>query len=188
MHHDCVNVPTAVLSAVCAAAFLQLGSRRFNFLQLHMHSTAEHAIAGALAQAEVHLVHANAADSADVLVVAVLLQGQPAGSVDNVVIAPLFDKLAAVTGGPPFAGDNSAACDPYSLLPPSPEYFIYHGSFTTPPCTAGVTWVVLSGGSSQLQQFRSALAQAPGSLVDAQGNNVRPLQPLNGRLAHYCMF
>jgi carbonic anhydrase len=157
-----------------------------------MHSSAEHALAGALAQAEVHLVHVNAADSSEVLVLAVLLQSQPAGSVDNVVITPLFDKLAAATGGPPFAGDNSAACNPYSLLPPSPEYFIYSGSFTTPPCTEGVTWVVLSQlvgfAATQLQQFRSGVAKAPGSLVDAQGNNVRPLQPLNGRLAHYCMF
>jgi carbonic anhydrase len=51
-------------------------------------------------------------------------------------------------------------------------YYTFPGSLTTPPCTQGVTWVVLSTpssvGSRQVANFPFA-------------NNFRPPQPRNGR-------
>jgi carbonic anhydrase len=64
--------------------------------------------------------------------------------------------------------------DAASLLPAGRGYYRYSGSFTTPPCTEDVLWIVLRSpvelSPAQIQKFRAIL----------DGNN-RPVQPLNGR-------
>ena len=62
-----------------------------------------------------------------------------------------------------------------SLLPQDQDYFTYAGSLTTPPCTEGVTWFVLKTpveiSAEQIQAF-----------ADLFPHDVRPVQPLNGRV------
>ena len=62
------------------------------------------------------------------------------------------------------------------------EFYIYWGSFTTPPCSQAVNWLVsqssLCISRSQLEQLRS---QRISNLGPALINNFRPVQPLNGR-------
>jgi carbonic anhydrase len=57
------------------------------------------------------------------------------------------------------------------------QYYTYPGSLTTPPCSETVTWFVLKGraelSEEQFEAFRHVL-----------GNNFRPLQKLNDRVAH----
>ena len=60
------------------------------------------------------------------------------------------------------------------MLPEDKSYYHYMGSFTTPPCTEGVKWFILSTpvelSSEQIDAFRAIY----------DGNN-RPVQPLNDR-------
>jgi carbonic anhydrase len=65
--------------------------------------------------------------------------------------------------------------DPVGLLPHDLTYYMYMGSVTAPPCTEGVTWFVLKIpvdiSAKQIEAFAKLYP-----------HNVRPLQPLNGRV------
>ena len=69
---------------------------------------------------------------------------------------------------------KGATVDAATLLPIDHDYFHYTGSFTTPPCTEDVLWMVLKSpvelSPEQIKTFRAII----------KGNN-RPVQPLNGR-------
>jgi carbonic anhydrase len=62
-----------------------------------------------------------------------------------------------------------------AVLPQDGRYHHYKGSLTTPPCSEGVRWFVLSQpitmSAAQIQKFEAAAAP-----------NARPVQPLNSRL------
>ena len=62
-----------------------------------------------------------------------------------------------------------------AVLPPDGRYHHYKGSLTTPPCSEGVRWFVLSQpismSAAQIEKFEAAAAP-----------NARPVQPLNSRL------
>jgi carbonic anhydrase len=64
--------------------------------------------------------------------------------------------------------------DATELLPKDRGYFTYLGSLTTPPCTEIVTWYILKAptqlSSEQVQTFKKYYS-----------NNIRPVQPLDGR-------
>lgn len=65
--------------------------------------------------------------------------------------------------------------DPGQLLPAKREYITYSGSLTTPPCSEGVLWVVM----------KQAIPLSKEQIADfgkIYKNNVRPVQPANGRV------
>ena len=73
--------------------------------------------------------------------------------------------------------------DAAGLLPAALSYHAYDGSFTTPPCTEGVKWYVLSEPVSVSLHQVAAFRALP--FLDHEGEfvgNARPVQPLNGRL------
>jgi len=61
------------------------------------------------------------------------------------------------------------------FIPQNLGYYSYLGSFTTPPCTEGVRWLILSQVISIPQDFFKQLRSYP------IGRNIRPLQHINGR-------
>ncbi|MCO5611529.1 hypothetical protein L7F22_065782 [Adiantum nelumboides] len=58
------------------------------------------------------------------------------------------------------------------------SYFNYMGSLTTPPCTEGLTWIVLQTAYTVSEEQVNAT-----SIING-GNNARPLQPINGRIIY----
>jgi len=141
-----------------------VNGKTYQFLQAHFHAPSEHTIAGKSYPAEVHFVHK--ADDGSLAVVGVMLT---VGGADN----PAWSSF--VKGLPTQVGETKTATfDWLSMYPADHQTIRYDGSLTTPPCSEGVSWLVMSTpveiSDAQLKDFEAAY----------NGNN-RPIEPLNGR-------
>ncbi len=140
---------------------------RYDLRQLHFHRPSEERINGKVYDMVVHLVHQSA--DGRYAVVAILMEM----GASNPFIASLWPHLPLESGREMALPD--VTIDLNTLLPEPRTYFAYMGSFTTPPCTEGVLWLVLktpvSVSNDQVSVF--------GKLYSM---NARPTQPANGRL------
>lgn len=147
------------------ASSIQLGDTRYDLKQLHFHSPSEHTVGGEHFPMEMHLVHKS--EEGVVAVVSVLLrEGE-----HNAAFQPLWDNLPSAAQK---ERKSDTTFDIAALLPRDRASYRYEGSFTTPPCTEDVHWIVLRTpvalSAQQIAAFRAVI----------DGNN-RPVQPLNGR-------
>jgi carbonic anhydrase len=149
-------------------ATLTLDGAAFDLLQFHAHTPSEHTIAGRAADAEVHFVHQ--ADDGRLAVVGVLVERGAENSAWSEVVdhieAREHDAEADETGEGPL--------DLGTLLPAGLERVSYVGSLTTPPCTEGVTWVVLT------EPVQLSAAQI--DVLRDGHDSARPVQPLGDRV------
>jgi carbonic anhydrase len=140
-----------------------LVGHEYKLLQFHFHHGSETRVDGKQFPLEAHFVHQDTAGK--YLVVAVLFD--EGGTTKNRVLSQVrFDKLAKVG-----KRNINGPVVPTFLLPKDREFFYYMGSFTTPPCTEGVTWTVMQGHP---KISADDIAAFPFK------NNFRPPQPLNG--------
>lgn len=147
--------------------FLFVGEQRYELTQFHFHHPSEESIHGKTYDMVVHLMH----ESSDKKVagVAVLLQ---AGR-SNAVVQQLWKYMPNTPGKEEVIA--GVEVNPTGLLPDDTSYYTYMGSLTAPPCTEGVTWFVLKTPMDISREEISAFAKL---YLD----DVRPLQPLNGRV------
>ena len=146
-------------------ASLKHGDNRFELKQFHFHSPSEHQWKGEHSAAEIHFVHADGKGNLAVVGVAVK------SGAENAAIARLFAKLPEEEGQKNAVEGFNAS----DLLPENRAYNYYSGSLTTPPCSEGVRWIVLTQPITMSEGQIATLRKAIGF-----GNN-RPVQPLNGR-------
>lgn len=144
---------------------LNIGADVYQLVQAHFHAPSEHQLDGKIYPMEVHFVHKS--ESGKLAVLGALIDE---GS-ENSQIAQI---QAAI---PKEQGENKAqpaAFDPVAMLPDDQTYFAYSGSLTTPPCSEGVRWSVLTrpitASAEQIAAFKKIL-----------GENARNLQDLHGR-------
>jgi carbonic anhydrase len=98
---------------------------------------SEHRVAGRGYDMELHLVH-TAGDGTNAVVGVFLKRGKSSGA-----LAPIFENLPAV-GSINVKEELPQAFNPAAFLPKDQDHFRYLGSLTTPPCTEGVPWFVLT--------------------------------------------
>lgn len=138
----------------------------YNLKQFHFHTPSEHQVNGETFGMELHFVHKDA--NGALAVVGVLLRET---DVDNPAFADIFARLPAEKGEPEPTELTINAAD---LLPVERLFTTYVGSLTTPPCSQGVRWLVLSEpvalSSAQIDAFAAIFAL-----------NARPVQDLNTR-------
>ena len=147
-------------------SFIELDGARYDLQQFHFHAPSEHSIAGEQAEAELHLVHKNA--NGDLAVVGVLINAGQANS----AIQPVWDNLPEQAGP---VQSLDAQVNAGDLLPAIQTTYRYDGSLTTPPCSEGVKWLVMTQGITLSQEQLATFTNL------FEGNN-RPIQALNGRV------
>lgn len=147
-------------------SFMKAGGKRYELKQFHFHSGSEHTVDGKRYDMELHLVHANR--SGELAVVGVLFEK----GADNAFLRELWKWLPKESGQRVVS--EKTRINVAAVLPTSKACYVYDGSLTTPPCTEGVGWYVLSRpvsiSAAQLDVFQALYK-----------GNYRPVQPLNGR-------
>jgi carbonic anhydrase len=153
-----------------SANTVTIGGEEYRLKQFHFHQPSEEKLQGRDQDMVVHLVHLRGEGVYMRLdVVAVLLKGGAANS----LIETLWQHIPKEVSHEPEKIPN-VNIDPNELLPKNRGYYTYLGSLTTPPCTEVVTWYILKS-PSQLS------AQQVETFKKYYSNNVRPVQPLDGR-------
>ncbi len=146
-------------------SYALIGGKKHELLQFHFHAPSEHKIHGKHADMVVHLVHKS--EEGSLAVVAVLFdRGEK-----NRFITPIWKAMPKHKGESTVSGALSIE----RLLPSNKRYYNYRGSLTTPPCSEGVNWNILttrmSVSSAQVKAFKKIFPKS-----------VRPVQPVNQRV------
>ena len=145
---------------------IEVGGKSYELKQFHFHALSENTLNGVFAALEMHLVH-QAADGQYAVVGVFINPGD-----ENPSFEPVWSHLPATAGDP--ATIDGVMVDADALLPAERTYYRYNGSFTTPPCTEGVQWLVLNTDISMSDG-------QIGAFTDIVDGNYRPVQPLNDR-------
>lgn len=146
-------------------SYIELDGARYDVAQFHYHAPSEHEVDGKLFAAELHIVHKSA--DGKLAVVGLLFQEGSA----NPALDPFINNLPAEKSDVKDAGVKINAMD---FLPDIQTTYRYSGSLTTPPCSEGVSWLVMT---TPVELSSDQLSKLEG-LFEA---NNRPIQPLNDR-------
>jgi carbonic anhydrase len=147
-------------------SYIELDNARYDVVQFHYHAPSEHTVDSESFPAELHIVHKNA--DGNLAVVGILLRE----GTENAAYQPFIGNLPNEKTDPKDAGVKINAMD---MLPSVQTTFRYNGSLTTPPCTEGVNWLLMTTPVDLSMQQLTALD----SLFE--GGNNRPVQPINDR-------
>ncbi|MBL4645113.1 MAG: carbonic anhydrase family protein [Rhizobiales bacterium] len=146
---------------------IEVNGEQFNLLQFHFHTPSENLIDGKTYPMEMHLVHQNSAGQ--LAVVGVMMEyGER-----NIALAEIWNHLPEHAGAP--TRIHNVAMNARDLLPITGNYHHFMGSLTTPPCSEGVNWYVLS-------EPVQASADQIGMFTAIIGENARPAQPTHNRM------
>ncbi len=163
----------------------------YNLLQFHFHEPSEHAMnqqANGLFAMEVHLVH-QAVDkngktdpNGAKLVIGIFINAPTTGGTN----AALGTMMTAANNH-----DHSPQnLNPLQIIPgqqntSSLNYFTYPGSLTTPPCTPGITWVVLA---TPITVSRDQYTSYVNQYKYSSRNPLAPLPTLNLQSNFNCAY
>lgn len=146
---------------------LTIGTDAYTLVQYHFHNPSEHTVKGRHFPMEMHLVHKAA--SGTLAVIGVFIET----GTHNAAFDPIWSNLPSEKGVETHYPSVNVDVD--KLLPAKRASYRYDGSLTTPPCSEGVRWIVMTTpiqlGAEQIKAFTSLIH-----------DNNRPTQPLNGRL------
>lgn len=170
VHHehvvDIVDNGHTIQVNVDEGSTLTTSKNTYQLKQFHFHTPSEHRVEGKSFPMEVHFVH-QSADGNFAVVGALFVEG-----LGNENLAKLIANF------PKGKGDTvripEIKLDLHLQLPANTAAYTYMGSFTTPPCTENVEWLVFRdpvlASREQLNAFAARLSP-----------NNRPVQPLNER-------
>ena len=159
------NDGTTIKANYGAGSELTFEGDSYQLLEFHFHSPSEHSVNGIPFDLELHLSHQN--KDGKLLALGVFFEEGPKPHME---IYDLWKKL------PVHSGDESKhfRMNAINLLPKSRQYYTYTGSMTIPPCSEGVTWILMKKAvrisSTQVDQFLRAFR-----------HNSRPVQSIHHR-------
>jgi len=159
-------------------AYFEYNNDVYTLLQYHFHTGSEHTVNGDRYPGECHFVHQNA--KGEYLVVGVMMKEE---ATTAAAWAPLFATMPSTkeAGKSKFTFDYTEALTAIGISSSPAKYYTYTGSFTTPPCTEGVTFVILDPSAHLMSVSGTDIAK----MVEIHGgDNYRVAMPLNGRTVH----
>ena len=146
---------------------LVLDGIAYQLKQLDFHAPSEHQINGKSFPLEAHFVHADSKNNLTIMAV-MFKEGD-----ENTALANLWLQMPAAPSAPTALKSRVIPSD---LIPKVTNYYRLSGSLTSPPCTEGVSWLVMkapmSASKAQIEAFKNVVHQ----------HNNRPIQPMNGRV------
>ncbi|PAF49547.1 hypothetical protein BKH41_02470 [Helicobacter sp. 12S02232-10] len=146
--------------------YIKIGNQEYELLQFHFHAPAEFRINDKQYPLAMHLVHQD--KNKQLVVVGIEFKiGK-----ENKILAPIWEAMPEKSGETSYPKKIALQ----DLIPKKTYFYHFNGSLTTPPCTEGVTWIVLKKpleiSKAQLEKFKKIIG----------GTNNRPLQPSNNRV------
>ncbi|MFT4800235.1 MAG: carbonic anhydrase [Candidatus Azotimanducaceae bacterium] len=161
------NLGKTVQANFPAGLHMTTGGKVFNLIQVHFHTPSEHAISGELMPLVAHFVHAT--DEGALGVLGVMFEEGDANA-----------ELQKIIDGAKTAGKEATMVERVELVvadlvPEELDVYRYMGSLTTPPCSEGVNWHVVSDSMTASNRQISQMERL-------MGMNARPLLPVNNRL------
>jgi carbonic anhydrase len=162
---------------------ITLNEKQYRLLGFSIHKPSKTAFNGERAEMSIQLVHHHFDGSK--VIVEVLLSSSPklfeaakkswwdSAPKENPLFQVLLNHVPLVKNQ--VASPRDVAINPQQLLPEDRTYFTYMGSLTEPPCTEGVTWIVMKNPIL-------VSAQQVHSFGQIYNNNVRPLQIKGDRI------
>jgi len=146
-------------------ASMSIEGEKMKLLQAHFHSPSENTINGEHFPLEAHYVHQGT--NGNLIVLAILYREGEHNKQIQKLIRHMPKKKGNKTRPKKLRATN--------LLPDNLDYYRYNGSLTTPPCSEGVTWIVLKS--------HPTLSEKPIKAFKApfHGPANRPVQTLNAR-------
>jgi carbonic anhydrase len=170
VHHehlaDGLNNGHTIQINYAGADTLTFGGASYQLAQYHFHAPSEHALNGKPFPMEMHMVH-KAADGRLAVIGTFIQEGAR-----NDAFEPVWSNLPAQKGSETHY--PAVKVDVDALLPAVRTTYRYDGSLTTPPCSEGVAWIVMTTPIELSKEQIGAFTRL------VSGNN-RPRQPLNGR-------
>jgi len=167
---------------------MRLDGKRYELIELHFHAPAEHAVNGRLADVGAHFVHRSA--EGQLAVVGAFFRRGPRA---NELLDRILLEAPLTTGQHADVGDGSLAELFEDVRRVTVRrggrvrvrsFYSYGGSLTTPGCTEGVRWSLLTApgqvSDAAVDHLHRVISRFPG--YGGYPNNNRPLQPLNGRV------
>ncbi|WP_108809291.1 carbonic anhydrase [Aquimarina spinulae] len=150
-------------------SYVKLKGVRYNLAQFHVHASSEHTIDSRFSPLEIHFVHTNSENDKDLLVVGLLVErGRFNRRYNSFWKSSNFPKegnsILEVT----------RLINLAHLLPRNKSRYNYSGSLTTPPCSEGVNWNVLT---RKIRMSRNQIK----AFTRLYSDNFRPVQETNDR-------
>ncbi|MGI9570862.1 MAG: carbonic anhydrase [Desulfobulbia bacterium] len=140
---------------------------KFELQQGHFHSPSEHTINGEHFPMEIHLVHTGS--KGELVVVGVMVEEGEEDPMLNRIWSFMPEAVGETRESPLTVFEAG-------VMPPTRDYFSYDGSLTTPPCSEGVSWIVLheplTASAEQVERFKQRVGPSTN----------RPIQPKNARV------
>jgi carbonic anhydrase len=163
---DAINNGHTIQVSYAGADSLSIGDKEFQLVQYHFHGPSEHTVRGKHFPMEMHLVHKSKGGKLAVLAV-LIEEGK-----HNAAFDPIWDNLPKTKDSENHFEKVNVDVD--QLLPSVKTTYRYDGSLTTPPCSEGVKWIILTApiqlSNQQISAFQNIIH-----------HNNRPVQRLNGR-------
>jgi carbonic anhydrase len=146
---------------------LVVGDKRYYLTQFHFHRPAEEYLHGKQYPMVAHIMH----KASDGEIAGVVVMIEPGSA--NTLVQRIWDHMPTVKGDEHEI--PGVEINPLALLPTDHSSYRYTGSISAPPCNEGVLWIVLKTPISLSDKQIAAFAAL-------YPHDVRPLQPLNGRI------